>query len=511
EDNLDENGLYSFSLDSEGSEKKLEIDGEKIPYKKPANFRIQATVTDKDDKSVSNTKSIKVYPGKFLIGINCIDTMKPAGDKFEFDIITTNNSGNLVGDKEVEIYIMKTTWSSVKELGVSGIYYNNTKKEEIVYNTSMTIKKGPTRFEYKAKESGSYDIIVKEKDGYSISSTYFYSYKKDQFLAWDFRSDDNLQLTADRNNYKPGEKAKILVKSPFPNSKAIVTLEREKIFWQKTIEMKGNSLPLEIPIEENYLPNVYLNVMVISPRMKLPDGLSEEEIAEFKKYDLGIPKIKTGRVELKVNIDSKIAKLEVESDKPTYSPGSTVRLKIKTEPGAEIGLSVADRAVLDLVAYKFDSPINSFYSNWEHGVKMFDIRDSLIKQLNIEPKGSSPGGDYGDESGSGGFAFDSEDGSRKNFKYTAFWSPDLKADSDGYKEVEFTLPDNLTTFKIMVITSKKGKYNTTNKEIIVKKPVVVQAVLPRFLRVNDKLNMGGLIINETGKDVEFKVSFTSKE
>jgi uncharacterized protein YfaS (alpha-2-macroglobulin family) len=509
---LDENGVFVFHPDLSPQKDTIEAGSKTISYSIYTKYRIQATIRDKDDKSVTKTKLVEVFPGEFSIGVYSVDSYHKYDEKFLFDIVGVDKTGKAVSNKEVNIYIVQNIWNSVKEMGVSGHYYNNKIQKKIVYDTSLKLKQGPTRFEYKPSEPGSYDLIVQERNGGSLTSYSFYGSKENYYSSWNFRSDDTIELTSDRKTYKPGDKAKVLIKSPFPEARAIVTLEREKVYWQKSFDLKGNSIPIEVPILDEHLPNVFLNVMLIRPRMKMPDGLEEEEKKMFAKEDLGIPKIKIGRVKLRVDISSKTANLEISSDKKIYSPGSKVKLVIKTEPNAELGVSVADRGVLDLVDYSYKNPSPFFYSNWDHGVKMFDIRDSLIRQLNIEPKGNSPGGggdDYMDHSGSGGFPFDSEDGSRKNFKYTAFWEPGLYANSSGIKEIEFNLPDNLTTFKIMVIASKNGKYNAKNYEIIVKKPVVVQGILPRFVRANDKLEMGALVINETGKDVEMKVDFDS--
>jgi hypothetical protein len=134
--------------------------------------------------------------------------------------------------------------------------------------------------------------------------------------------------------------------------------------------------------------------------------------------------------------------------------------------------------------------------------------DFIIKQYKYSMKGGNPGGGGDEEGGegSGGFDLKDEDGTRRDIRYTAFWKPDIKTDSKGYAEVEFKLPDNLTTFRIMAVVSAGKKYAEYKKEFKVRKAMVVQKSVPRFIRAGDKLNIGAVVINQTGVAADYKVS-----
>ena len=253
------------------------------------------------------------------------------------------------------------------------------------------------------------------------------------------------------------------------------------------------------------------SVMMMRPRKGLPKGISKRERKNFIKNDLGVPQFKVGMVRLNVGIESKKAKLAVNTDRQEYGPGDQVEVNIKSEPNAEIILSFADRGVLDLISYRYGSPLKKFYSDWAHGVSIFEGRRYLIRQYNYGPKGPSPGGDSGEgeEEGKGGFDVDSEDGARKNFKYTAYFKAGIKTDSSGNASFKFKLPDNLTTFRMMAAVAANGKYAAQNKEIRVRKALVVQKLLPRFIRQGDKLNLGAVIINQTKKRATFNVGISA--
>jgi uncharacterized protein YfaS (alpha-2-macroglobulin family) len=252
--------------------------------------------------------------------------------------------------------------------------------------------------------------------------------------------------------------------------------------------------------------------MIVRPRIEPGKGLSPAERKSFEDNDLGVPEFKAGFATLNVDSSSREAKLEISTDRESYSPGDKIKLNIKTEPGAEIAVSVADRGVLDLINYMYSNPVDKFFKSWPLGVRVLNNMNMIIRQYKYAVKGDRPGGgddDGYDGEGQGGFSMKDEDGTRRNIKYTAYWNPEIRADRNGNAKVEFTLPDNLTTFRIMALAAAGGKYNSFRKEFKIRKAMVIQKNVPRFIRAGDSLLIGGVIINQTGIEGEFNVSIES--
>lgn len=506
---LDSKGQFSLDIPLKALKTKYSTDDEDIETAKLYNLSVEASVYDVDGKSVTKTTSIPYFPSNHLVGVKCDDRYKSLDKPFEFEILTVNKNGKLEPGKDVKVYVIYNDWVSVLSKGIGKFFFReNQVKKKIVETKKLTTANSAIKFNYKASDPGSYSILVINKDQV-YSKLDFYAYEKESYYTWDFRGDDSIELRSDKSEYNIGDKAKVLIKSPLQNARAIVTVERDGVYFKKSFLMKGNSAPIEIPIEDKYLPNVDVNVVLLSGRQSLPAGASSEDIKEFNERDLGAPKAKTGSVQLKVNLKTKSAEVLVSTDKTEYQPRETVQLKIKTLPGSEVTVSVADRGVLDLVGYSFTSPVSVFYHYWHNIVKTFELRSMIIKHYAYENKGDSPGGDYGEESG-GGFGMDSESGTRKDFKFTAFWNPTLIADSNGEVNVSFVLPDNLTTFRTMVAISNNGRYGTNNSEFLVKKSLVLQKTVVRFVRIGDSLELGGSITNNTQKKGKFKYKIESK-
>ena len=92
---------------------------------------------------------------------------------------------------------------------------------------------------------------------------------------------------------------------------------------------------------------------------------------------------------------------------------------------------------------------------------------------------------------------------RKNLNETAFFYPHLVTDQDGIVTLEFTSPEALTQWKLMLLAhTKDGKNTYLEKTVVTQKELSVTPNYPRFLREGDELvfkskisNLGALSLN----------------
>lgn len=89
---------------------------------------------------------------------------------------------------------------------------------------------------------------------------------------------------------------------------------------------------------------------------------------------------------------------------------------------------------------------------------------------------------------------------RQNLNETAFFNPDLKTDSEGNVNFEFTSPEALTKWKLMFLAhTKDARAATLEKEVVTQKEFSVTPNYPRFLREGDELNLQSKLSNLTSK------------
>ncbi|MBV9986820.1 MAG: alpha-2-macroglobulin, partial [Chitinophagaceae bacterium] len=91
---------------------------------------------------------------------------------------------------------------------------------------------------------------------------------------------------------------------------------------------------------------------------------------------------------------------------------------------------------------------------------------------------------------------------RKNFNETAFFFPQLYADSTGKYSFSFTMPEALTQWKWMTLAHTKDLAFGTNSALIVtQKKLMVQPNAPRFMREGDNMEFSSRIVNLTDKEI----------
>lgn len=96
---------------------------------------------------------------------------------------------------------------------------------------------------------------------------------------------------------------------------------------------------------------------------------------------------------------------------------------------------------------------------------------------------------------------------RKNFNETAFFFPNLYADTAGNYSFSFTMPDALTKWKWMSLAHTKDlAFGTNSTSIITQKALMVQANAPRFIREGDKLEFSGKVVNLSDKELSGQVT-----
>ncbi len=91
---------------------------------------------------------------------------------------------------------------------------------------------------------------------------------------------------------------------------------------------------------------------------------------------------------------------------------------------------------------------------------------------------------------------------RENMSETAFFYPTLVSDAQGNIAIKFTLPESVTTWRMMgLATDREMNYGEIDAETVAKKDVMIQPNMPRFVRKGDKARISARIFNTSEKDI----------
>lgn len=94
---------------------------------------------------------------------------------------------------------------------------------------------------------------------------------------------------------------------------------------------------------------------------------------------------------------------------------------------------------------------------------------------------------------------------RENLQETAFFYPNLETDGEGNVSLRFTLPESVTTWRMMGIAHDQDmRHGMIGGEVVARKDVMIQPNMPRFLRQGDESVLSARLSNTSEKEVKGK-------
>ena len=164
--------------------------------------------------------------------------------------------------------VFRITWNSINRKNARGKYeYVSEEERESVYKGKLSSGKEEQAFQFTPKEYGRHLIVIQDTKSPSRATVSFYA-SGWGYSPWAMEHPDKIQLETERGSYRGGEQAKIQIKAPFAG-KALITVEREKIYEYRIVELKENSGVVTVPVKEEYQPNVYVSVYLIRSNKSL--------------------------------------------------------------------------------------------------------------------------------------------------------------------------------------------------------------------------------------------------
>ncbi len=465
-----------------------------------AEILVTAKTYLSDDSPVFGAKSGIQVLQPVHYGIRVPQYFNYAGNAVTVQLIAVNSDDAVVQNNNVVLVIKRHEWRSYQIAGVNGrLQWEYKKIETDVYSQNHNI--GKKDVPIVLNEPGYYTAEIyntTRQQQYAVQS--FYILGKGE-AGWRVNDDETIDVEIDKKSYSVGDTAMLLVKNPFENAVAFVTIERENFYDYFEVPATTSVVTIPIKITEEYIPNVYVSVMLYAGRSgfdKVKDG-----------EDLAKPKCYIGYANLKVIPRQKKLNILVNTDKKQYKPGETATVDITVtdylgQPvNGQATISVADRGVLNLVDYTLPNPLDFFYKPRKLAVTTFDVRQIILGQRYIKEKGELIGGD-------GGLASMGMIVPRANIKFTAYYRATVNVENGKAKAI-FKLPDNLTSFKAMVVVhTGDSKFGYGDATFEVKKPLMVLPTFTRFVRVGDSFNAGGLLFNYTGTQQKIAVGIELK-
>ena len=474
-----ESNEYIETLDESG---EVEINWNLPDYSKiPSDARIKlvSKVIEKSGRPVPNELIIPMEPYKEYIGIRKFkNNQLPTGENAKFEVVLLDKDGKAIQNRKLKykIYFLNRYWwweySSNSEFKK---HFKSNNRTELISEGIVKTGVQPATIEYQLAEYGEMFIEIEDADADEdlrshVAGYFFRSYWWGNGAQG--KSADILEISTDKKSYKKGETAKIYAKTP-NKGKALITIEKSgEIIYKKWKTLSSEKTIFEVPIKDEYSPNIYANIVVFQPYAEKENDLP------VRLYGI-IP----------INVEKANSRLTYEIKKiESIRPESNFRIEISTKEkkASQLTVAIVDEGILNITKFKTPNPWKHFFAKERLMTKSFDIFGDIIG-LNTDYiyKIFTVGGGEVEADGKK----ESSPKKKKRFKPVALFKGPVLTDNEGNASLEFKMSDYVGAVRVMVVGAVGESYGSVEKSVPVKTELMVVPNLPRVIKTGDKITV----------------------
>ncbi len=482
----------------------LDIDLDMSGQLRPLAMNASATVMDVNRQAWSATSDFIAHPAATYVGLQTERQFVEQGEPLMVDMITVDLDGEIMPNRPVTMEAARIQWQ----------WRGGERHEELTDVQRCEVRsdgQGLASCEFVPRLGGQIRItaVVRDEQGRGNATRLTRWVGGGRLPAADRVDMQEALLIPDREEYAPGDTARVLVQAPFDDAEGLLTLRRHGIAEQRRFRIDGGSKTLEIDLREAWMPGIELHVTLVG----------QAERGEGTR-----PAIASGRIDLPVSVAERVLDVELIPASTRLTPGedTAIELQVRDATGepvgdAEIALIVVDEAILALTGYELVDPLGVFWRQRPADVRDHHLRTSVLlaapdeedamdKHLAHEAEmavadqvlrsGVPPGEEGADAIGL-----------REDFNPLAAFVPALTTDSEGRVRAEMSLPDNLTRYRVMAVAvAGATQYGTSESAITARLPLMVRPSAPRFLNFGDEIELPVVLQNQTDEAMTVEVA-----
>ena len=405
----------------------------------------------------------------------------PKGAVTEFDIVAVDAAGKQVARPAVEYRIERIDYN-YQWYQVDGKWrWQSTQSERLLTSDSIALKADqPTRLS-RQLDWGQYKLTIVDNENKALSSLSFY-------VGWYGGTDteetpDTLRVASDKQNYTPGESARLRIEPPFAGE-ALVAIATDRIVATYPVQVPAGGTTFEVPIKAEWGAGAYALVTAWRPLSAPADRTPTRAIGAAW-----------------LGIDPALRTLGIEIGAPEkVTPRQRIEVPIKVanlqNEEAFVTLAAVDEGILQLTRFKLPNPADYYFGKRKLGVAMRDDYGRLL-DANVDDLGRiRTGGDSGDIGGLDVVPT----------RTVALFSGPVKLDDKGEAKIALDIPDFIGQLRIMTVAYAKTRVGSAEKRMFVRDAVTADVVLPRFLAPKDRGRVALSLHNVDGQAGDYRIT-----
>ena len=463
-------------------------------------YTLEATIKDESGLPVSARGTIQVNPADFYIGLRPDAWVGRSGEAAGFEVQVVDWNQAPAGERMLRAEFSKVIYERTDPLPSDPWGFPTLEPVyTLVASTDFaTAPDGKARLAFTPLQPGVFQLAVFDPAADKGTRSEFTLWVGGPGQAiWPNLPNSRLRLVANQQSYRPGEIARVFISNPLQEAvssgkdvQALITVERGIVLQHQVITMGAEGYTLELPLTGEHAPNVYLSVTLL--------GNNAQGGPDFRQGYVNLP-VEPLEQTLRVTL---LSQPQASDSVARAGPGDEVTFEVQVTDVAgnpvqgEFSLAVVDLAALALADPNSLDILPAYYSQQPLGVSL-SLSLAAYTQRLLAVAGGLGGGGGGDIPSV----------VRENFPDTAYWNAELVTGPDGKARVTVKLPDTLTTWQVDVRgLTLETHVGQAKAQIITSKDLLIRPVTPRFLVVNDHVQLAAIVQNTSAADMQVQVS-----
>ena len=490
----------SVTLDAAGKASYAIAVPQDLPY--AMTYRVDLEATDASHLASSATQSFTAVPNSALIGLRS-DFVGTVNAPVSVGVIVTDPSGKTQSGTRVHLELQKMQYSSVTQVVEGADSAQNQVQYSTVAQADTTSGNAAQTVTLVAKDPGSYRIranFAGSGSDATATDTQVWISGPGQAI-WGDQNPSQLQMKLDRQLYAPGDTATVAVASPYARADLYLSVVRDRVLYKTLIHINGSAPRVRIPIVQAMFPNGAVEGVLVrrgaplsSHTVQKPDSL-----------------VRLGVIPLQLDLRPRYLSVRITPGQAKVQPGQrqTVRLQLRDHSGkaaqGQFTVIVADDAILRLSGYRPPDLVLTVFQAQPISTRFADNRPqvTLTAPGDVAQKGWGYGGGF--------LAGAASTRVRTHFVQLAYFNGSVQTDANGNADVSFSVPDNLTTWRVMAVAMTADatpRFGNADATFIATKPLVTDPLLPQFARTGDRFDGGLLLLNGTAGSLDARTQGT---
>jgi len=469
----------------EHGKSRLEWAGEKVPDTAlPLKAQIEVRVFEPGNGRA--TKTDKVMPLRTrdaYLGIRpAFDGRYAAeGADTAFDLVAVDAEGKQVARPSLDYKIERINYSYQWYRSNNRWLWQSVTTDRIVAADRLAAGADAPAHLSKRLTWGSYKLTVTDAEAGAATSMSFY-------VGWyggtsSEDAPDTLKVASDRQNYAPGDTAKVRLEAPF-SGEALIAIATDRVVETFVVKIAPDGTTVEVPMKAEWGAGAYALVTAWRPLSSASDRTPTRAIGTVW---LGLdPAARTLSVQL------------AAPEKVTPRQKIAVPLHVANARSGEtfVTLAAVDEGILQLTKYRTPNPADYYFGKRRLGLEMRDDYGRLLDARAEDLGRIRTGGDSGDI---GGLDI-------VPTRTVALFSGPVKLDDKGDTTISLDIPDFIGQVRLMAVAYDKGKVGSGEARIFVRDAVTADVVLPRFLAPDDIGRVALSLQNVEGGPGDYKIA-----